>query len=168
MTRYIVDFQGLRIENKSSYIIRELTIVDIDTDCVIHFQPKPPFDFSYLTDAEKRCYNWLYMAYHQIDWNDGNIDYSTAMNIFRRKIRDNGNIIYIKGSDRATFLRTLTSAAVIDLDELHCPQANSNSLRNLHIPLCHYPAHATHQSTAICSLYRAIKYKVWFKKTNEN
>ena len=168
MSKYIIDFQGFHCEN-DSYIIKELTIIDLDRDYVLHHLVLPPFDVSLLNEKEQKQVYWLQKYYHKINWNDGQLEYNQLFATLRNAVKD-ASVIYVKGSERASFLRKVTSKFVIDLDKLDCPRA-------CHLPLpkiskmmeCCYKTHSFDcQDSGICSLERALKYKFWLRNFFDN
>ena len=120
-SEYIIDLQGFRHDHYS--IIRELTIVDIDSHNVVHSLAKPPFDKAILSSAEQKNVCWLERNHHKIQWGDGTCEYSEVFAGLRRAIRD-AHTFYVKGSEKALFIRNVTGKFTLDLDLLGCPRAN--------------------------------------------
>lgn len=163
-SKYIVDFQGFSYEK--SFIIKELAIVDVDDeDQTWHYMVLPPFDLSFLSEEELKKVHWLQKHHHKIEWNDGFLEYHELFPILRHIFKDVG-VLYVKGSERAEFLRKITGNYVVDLDELECPRASSLPTPEITKTLtCSYKTHSPEEKdSGICSLLHALKYKIWLKK----
>ena len=168
MSRYIIDFQGFNCEY-NSYIIKELTITDLYGDLVLHYLFLPPFDISLLGEKELKRVHWLQQNHHKIDWNDGLFEYSSAFSVLREAIKD-AHYLYIKGSERASFLRKITSKLVIDLDYYNCPRASCLPLPpTVNINPCYCKTHVLGDSeSGVCSLVQALKFKLWLRDLFDN
>lgn len=171
MSKYIIDIQGFNGDD-NSFIIKELTIADLYGDRILHYLVLPPFDISFLTEKEKKYVSWLQKFHHKIQWNDGQLEYNQVFSILREAVRD-ADILYIKGSERAAFLRRITSKYVIDLDLLDCPRASCLPMPEVaNTVSCNYKSHAINtygtEQNGICSLVQALKFKLWLRNLFES
>ena len=145
--------------------------MDVDTEKIIHCLAKPPFSSDLLTENESKCVDFLQLHYHKIHWDAGTMDYHEMFSIIRNTIRD-ARIIYVKGSERTSFLRKTTSKFVIDLDQMECPKAKNLPDSHLHEKvLCSYPTHERSipaKGRGICSLDQALKFTRWIRDLGED
>ena len=100
-----------------TFIIKELTIVDLYGQDVYHFLVKPPFDKTVLSDDEQKSVWWLENFHHKIHWDDGMFEYDEFF-VDLRKITREADILYVKGREKALFLESVTGKFTIDLDNL--------------------------------------------------
>lgn len=163
----IFDFQGFNLDD-GSFILKEITIVDIYADKILHYLILPPFDINFLSDKELRRVLFLQNYHHKISWVDGLLEYGEIFHIIRKAVRD-ADILYVKGSERAAFLRKITGKLVIDLDQLECPKASClpDIAGNV---TCHYKTHSRvdgendgNGGGGVCSLVQALKFKSWLR-----
>ena len=159
MAKYVIDVQGYSVEK--SFLIKELSIVNLDSENVLHFLVKPPFNRKLLSYDDQRCVSRLQYNYHKISWDDGVFDYSEVlMNLLRAT--QNARVIYVKGMEKAAIIRKLTGKFTIDLDELHCPRAiYLPTPRLVNVLTCSYYSHSSSDANCKCSLLQALKYKEW-------
>lgn len=154
---FIIDVQGY--SHDRSFIIKELTIIQLYSENVHHFLVKPPFDKAILPSDEQKSILWLENFHHKIKWEDGSHEYGEVFSDLRKTIRD-ADIIYVKGSEKALFIQSITGKFTIDLDKLHCPKANQLPIPKLWSKLtCSYYNHST--CDVKCSLLQALKFKEW-------
>ena len=121
MAKYVIDVQGFAIEN--SFIIKELSIVSLNSQNVFHFLAEPPFNKEILTNDEHEQVSWLQNHHHLIKWEDGVLEYFEIFENLREAIRD-ADVLYAKGREKATFIQKATGEFTIDLDQLDCPRAD--------------------------------------------
>ena len=101
MARYVIDFQAFSIEK--SFILKELTLAKLNSECVHHFLVKPPFDKGILSNSEFRQVSWLMKNYHMIDWDNNVFEYSDIFEnrriyIVRERFRE--SLIHWKGHEQ--------------------------------------------------------------------
>jgi len=157
MIKYVIDFQGF--SHNRSYILKELTITDLDAQNVLHFMAKPPFDKDILSDVEKNNVLWLENHHHKIKWEDGVFEYSEVFANLREAIR-NADILFVKGGEKCQFIRQVTGKTTIDLNDLDCPRACALPTPLLWSTLCcSYYAHSSLETP--CSLLQALKFNEW-------
>ena len=154
MSRFVIDFQAYNYDR--SYIIKELCIINLDTNHVLHFLARPPFDRSVLSSDEEKRVSWLENYFHKIKWEDGADEYSDVFASLRQCVR-NAKILYVKGRERALFIQHVTGKFTMDLDQLDCPPASSLPALN---SCCHYYTHSNSPHSK-CALYQALKFKDW-------
>lgn len=109
----IIDVQGFKTE-KDIFLPKELAI--FDGVKLGHYVFKPPFQFHCLPESIQKEVKWLMKNHHCIKWNVG----CTPLFEFRNIIQNIGkdvNVIYVKGREKANFLRRFTKVPIIELDE---------------------------------------------------
>ena len=157
MSKYIIDLQGF--SHNQSYIVKELTVIDLYSQNVSHFLVKPPFDKSILSDGEQKSVSWLENYHHKIAWEDGMFDYDEVFADLRKIIRD-ADIIYVKGCEKTLFIRKITGKFTVDLDKLDCPGACMLPIPQLWRTVgCNYHNHSNYDG--VCSLFQAMKFREW-------
>lgn len=109
----IIDVQGFKTENKK-FLPKELAI--FDGVRLNHYVFKPPFQFRCLPVSLQREANWLMKNHHCIDWNEGYTPLFQFRNIVKN-ISNRGTVVYVKGKEKADFIRKFSSVPVIELDE---------------------------------------------------
>ena len=79
----------------------------------------------------------------------------------REFLNNDETIFYVKGHNKAEYLKTLTKNKVVDLDYYKCPKYDKIDYE-LKKKYCRF---ITHSSTHInCSVNKVLKLAYWFKK----
>lgn len=171
---YVVDFQAFKNNVNNKFILKELAIVALNSDVVVHCIIKPPTSYSSLdTEMQKRV-DYLTAQYHGLKWDDGFINFPDAINLLRYTV-NGAALVYIKGSERAKYLSKLLphEIYVVDLDRIGCPRAYDwppSPADELELMLdCPYHQHQYCQSKQVhelvfhCALRMALTYRDWVK-----
>lgn len=113
MKSVVVDVQFFKVGAKQ-LVPKELAT--FDGEYISHYLFKPPFTFNCLTEEYQNEANWLMNQHHCILWESGFVPVYQLKNI----ITDLGNaydVFYVKGTEKATFLKQYTKKPVLELDE---------------------------------------------------
>lgn len=121
----IIEFQAFR-GNLNEFIVKELFMYDINTNTSKYFLFKAPYRFSKLTNKFFRVNNWLINHFHKITWNEGFIEYNKLNDILNSYCKKY-ETIYTTGNEKCQFLRSYTSANVIDIN---IPKTNELLVRS--------------------------------------
>lgn len=158
---FILDFQAFKDE-KNRYIVKEIAILAVRTDELGHCLIKPPFAASKLYGDKKASIDYLTDVYHGIIWEDGYMNFTDTVSMLKDMTR-NAKHLYIKGSERAKFIRKLLGKTTIDFDTLNCPRTKYLSSEAAS-PDCFYYRHSpsSHTYFEACSLRRVYKLKKWY------
>lgn len=164
---FIVDFQAFK-DQKNRYILKELAILAVQSDEVAHCLIKPPYAACKLPGGKRASIDYLTEKHHGIIWEDGYTNFTDAVALLKDVTR-HAKYLYIKGSERAKFLKLLTGKDTIDFDTLSCPKAKYLS-NNSVAPDCFYYRHAPkyHCYFEACSLRRVYKIKKWYLEYLQN
>lgn len=136
MTFVVLDVQGFKISEKR-FVPKELAIYD--GVHVSHYVFKPPFPFHHLPEKFKSQAVWLTTNHHCLNWSEGFTPHFLFPQILQRLTQDVDHV-YVKGCEKAAFIRNSTSKPVIEFDE-------QPSLRPMN-PACFYH----NKLSAICAL----------------
>lgn len=109
----VIDVQGFKIE-KNKFIVKEFAAFDGEKIC--HYVFKPPFPYDMLPHDLKKQAHWLMKHHHCINWNDGFTPLHKFGNILAKLTQSVSNI-YIKGAEKADYIRQFTSKPVYELEE---------------------------------------------------
>lgn len=119
---FVLDFQGFKSE-RNEFIVKELALISTGGGLYELQLFQPPCEFNKLTEDVKKQVVWLEKQHHGLFWGSGFRDYSELKDMFK-----NVNIcgtVYVKGSEKKKFVKTLLSAfnvEIIDLDDMGCPK----------------------------------------------
>ena len=108
----IFEFQSF-IGNSNEFIVKELCIVDIDTNIMAYFLFKPPYSFKRLSGKAVRTNKWLIKNYHHISCNEGFINYTELDNIVKHYC-SKYSLIYTTGCKKANWIQQYTTTTVIN------------------------------------------------------
>lgn len=109
----IVDIQLFKVDDEQ-YIIKELAV--IQNKKIAHFIFKPPYPFENLALKYKKQAKWLMRYHHCIKWNEGEIEFEQFKNILN-KCTSNAETIYVKGREKAAYLRKVLDKKIVELPE---------------------------------------------------
>lgn len=160
---FVIDFQAFK-DGKNEFILKEIAIVAIHVNQIVHVMVLPPYPLKTLPPAKQREADWLTKRYHGIQWFSGYISHELAVSLLRA-IVTRATTLFIKGSERKRFLKHLLPIKkIVDLDSLHCPKAEM-LLRVQDAPICFYSPHWKQPGSPsyACALDRAYKFKRWFQ-----
>lgn len=144
----IVDIQGLVAAADHSFLVKEMTAVDLDSMSLAHWVFKHPNN---VADDKKTTY-WLKKYMHGLDTEIGDVEYAELpkiMSLLRCET------IYVKGVQKKQVLQQyLPGQRVIEIEE-ECPP-----LRKLCVEF--QPRCIRHMNNyEVCSLYKAMCLKQW-------
>lgn len=108
-----VDVQGFKT-NGNLFLPKELAVYD--GDHISHYVFEPPFPFPQLDPDFRQQAMWLMLNHHCIDWEKG----ATPLHAFPdiiKQLTQNADIIYVKGLEKANFIRRYVTAPVQELEE---------------------------------------------------
>lgn len=109
----IIDVQTFRTQN-NKLIVKEFGAFDGSRVC--HYVFKPPFAFDRLPVEYQKQANWLMAHHHAINWNDGFTHHFLFPQIINHITRDFKEV-YVKGKEKADFVRTFVKIPVLELPE---------------------------------------------------
>lgn len=161
MERYVIDFQAFKDDN-NKYILKELAILSIDRTTIMHCLILSPYHFSQLSVEAQTAAKYLVKNHHKIKWTDGFITFRQALTMLKSMLNEYDEL-YVKGSERKTFIEQLLKIKTFNLDDFDCPKIkllNEPSYQ----PECFYKRHSNKNAnySEICSLRYVYKLKSWF------
>lgn len=159
MVSYIVDFQAFK-DLYNTFILKELVIVSLETDQVVHCLVKSPVYYHNLHPELRRRCDYLSKNYHKIRWGDGYVEFSDAIRLLRKTTQGSAKI-YVKGSERVKYISDILGRKVLDLDKIGCPKAVDWTLQIAR--QCPYFRHSNLPVQVHCSFKNALTYKDWFQ-----
>lgn len=123
MTTFI-DLQGFMGNNKT-FILKELAIID-NNNCSIpnSYLFKSPYSYAALGEKYKKQAYWIYKNYHGLSWYAGCIEYSEVSR-FIIHLLQNSHCIFVKGYEKALWLKQFCGVDVINIETLNCPNLYS-------------------------------------------
>lgn len=80
----------------------------------------PPCGVAELNACDRRTKNWIEKHHHRTPWHCGRIDYSSRHEVIHRAV-DGVSKIFVKGGQKADWLRPYVNCFVIDLHIFKCP-----------------------------------------------
>ena len=133
----VIDFSAFVGDNKK-VIIKELSILDLESKCVQHciFKPpllQPPSQVRLQHDCgdwQQGAHNrWLTKHYHGLGFSTGSADYESLTNTLHEICR-NIKLLYAASSEKAKVLENIlnNSRVVFSLESLGCPPLSSDLL----------------------------------------
>jgi len=114
-----VDFQAFK-NLRNEFILKEVTIIDIDKRRDNHFLIRPPQPYNQLPNKLKKRVDFLTNNIHGLEWDSGMIGFRNAITLIKGILKD-ASKIYIKGSERVNYFKKLLSGkenCIIDLDPI--------------------------------------------------
>lgn len=163
MATFVIDFQAFK-SLKNEFILKELSIVSVQTNHMIHCLIKPKTPFSTLPKKLQHSINYLTQNIHGIYWEDGYMDEKDAIRLMKDTVKD-AVAIYCKGSERVNWLKKTLGMFVIDLDLLSSPKSNKYYPDQFQLFLkCSYISHRRNNRHK-CALQSALKYREWMLRS---
>lgn len=154
----IIEFQAFR-DNKNKFIIKELVILDLNTNVPYSFVFKPPYNVKQCNLKSGRTNKWLSRNYHCINWLEGDVEYSELNSIMGRFCK-NFHIIYTTGNEKAAWISKYTTKPVV---QLHFSKVNNSNSYEHVLPLCLNVSNPKHK-VANCSLAKVYNLVLQLKK----
>lgn len=111
---YVVDIQGFHAPN---FLPKEICVVAVHSSFTWHRMIRPPICYNRLSSRMKKQVDFVTRNIHGLHWNLGYTSESDALTELKEIIQGAAKV-YIKGSERATYLKKLInySVPVVDLD----------------------------------------------------
>lgn len=154
MRAAVVDFQGYLTSN-NTYIVKELTVVDVDNPSAIgHWVFKPPPEEG---NSNLPTNIWLYHNLIGINWNAGNTEYADLSKLVLDATKT-VTILYAKGLEKSIFLEKLIGKEVFNLQNFGCPSLKR--LQSMEFTKCTYHCGKKYN----CSLKFANALNNWISK----
>lgn len=153
MSSAIIDIQ-CTVGKNSKYMIKEMSIVDIETWSIGHWIFKHTRD----TQDEKslNVNRWLETHYHEIPLEYGDIQYDEICRILNSF---NFKCIYIKGEQKKNIIKEFVQhTSIINLEEMSCPRLNQLCIEDT-MPCCIYHMKLNHKQ---CTLHKVFTLRKWF------
>lgn len=110
----IIDLQGFST-GKGRFTPKELASYD-NFHQVSHYVFAPPFKYSFLPKKYMRQVDWVTDNHHCINWTAGFVARREFANIVDYLTR-NVDSVFVKGREKAEYLRRFTNKEVIELEE---------------------------------------------------
>lgn len=153
----IVDIQCV-IDAHSKYIIKEMSLVDVDSCSCQHWIFKSP---PAMQNAKSRSVNkWLHRNYHRLSLNCGDVEYAEIERILKSL---DFACIYVKGDDKRRIIENyVPNVEVIDMHELDCPRLNQlhdSKSTSSQKTRCLYHKNLDFKH---CTFYNVLNLKKWF------
>lgn len=158
----IIDIQGFR-DAFDKFIPKEVAVVAINASFVGHWIMISPYPFGELPEKTRRENNWLSRNYHGLEWFDGEADpkyFTRQLQEIVRTVR----CIYVRGSEKARYLRNLLCRNVYNLEEVSPPFKNLSDVSEGG-RRCAYHGFRTGMKF-VCALQNAYKLKRWLVAQN--
>ena len=113
-----MDFQAFKL-NATEFAVKELAIL-APGGSTSHFVFKAPCNWGDLP-LSQRCENvWLTHNHLKIRWDDGDTPYEEIENVLRSNLSSASAVVYVKGEQKAKWLRRYIEHVVKEIDE-KCP-----------------------------------------------
>ena len=130
--KVVIDVQGFKTKN-NKFIPKELAAYNGSQ--ISHFIFKQPFKLDLLPWDVQRQVLWLTKNHHCIDWTEGFTSLHNFSNIIK-KLTSNVDCVFVKGKEKADFIRKHSVRPVFELEEDPCIKpAKANCFYHLN-PLC--------------------------------
>lgn len=122
----IIEIQAFR-GNKNEFLIKELVIMDLETNVVVYFLFKPPFSFKRLNSKAYKTNKWLIKNYHFINWNEGFTNYKEIDNIMYHYCQQY-TTAYTSGFEKSQWIQQYMNGQVIHFPIQMQPTNNQDSV----------------------------------------
>lgn len=157
----IIDIQFC-IDIQKRVVPKEVAIASVKENFLTHWIVAPPCSVQKLSSETRLQNNWLYKNKHGIVWQDGDISVSKLKKNLQI-ILENVDKIYVRGKDKAEFMRNLTTNEIINLeDDESCPSFQNLTWLNTY---CLYHAIKSCPQTLSCALNNVARIRYWMSKT---
>jgi hypothetical protein len=158
----VIDIQGFR-DADEKFLPKEIAVVAIDAAIVDHWIIMPPCPFGELPEKVRRQNTWLTRNYHGIEWFDGEAN-SKYFTLRLREIIRYSRHIYVRGNEKAYYLRNLLSREIYNLEDI------SPAFKNLTAEgeCGQYCTHHGFRKIFHCALHNACKLKRWLLEQNNS
>lgn len=113
MKLVVLDVQGFNTSQKQ-FVPKELAVYDGVR--ISHYIFKPPFPLHHLPEEFKKQALWLNNNHHCMNWSEGFTPHFLFPQIIRQLTQD-VDYVYVKGHEKAAFIRIYISKPVIEFEE---------------------------------------------------
>lgn len=159
----IVDMQGF-VDNNDRFLPKEVAVVSLDDrESIAHWVVLPSIPIQHLSAEAKAKYRWLSSHHHGITWGAGSIEYFRVV-LELQKMADQANLIYVRGCEKAEFLKKYIQTKIIDLE------LNKGNMPFTKMPKVRkscYFHRMQRNSNLSCALTNALKIKQWMLEGSE-
>lgn len=151
-------------DSKDRVVPKEVAIVALHKEFTAHWIVSPICKSWKLRRDIRKQNNWLTVNHHGLDWYDVGVSLSTL----HKKLKDifkTTDKIYVRGKEKAEYLRRLTTREIIDLEEdVNCPP-----FVKLTWTECYCFEHAVKQNYLrySCALHNSFQLKHWLNNRTE-
>lgn len=158
----VIDIQGF-CDADEKFLPKEVAVVAIDAPIVDHWIMMPPHPFAELPEKVRRQNTWLTRNYHGIEWFDGEAN-PKYFALHLREIIRHSRHIYVRGSEKAHYMRNLLSREIYNLEGISPAFKNLTSEEECG----QYCAHHGFRKIFHCALHNAYKLKRWLLEQNNS
>jgi hypothetical protein len=144
----IIEFQGFCF-SENNFVPKEICVLGENVQ--LHFIINSPKKFLQLNNKERCIVNWNEKNYHGLLWECGEIEWDECVRIIAEICADEA-VFYVKGLEKAKFLRNTFGKNCIDVSSLGCP-----NIRDFRDCCEHHTI-----KRARCALKTAEFIKSWF------
>lgn len=161
MSTAILDVQCV-LAADSSYLIKEMSVVDVDGGSCQHWIFKTPHK---MQNPKSRSVNkWLCRNYHRLSLDSGDVEYAEIEGILKSL---DFTCVYVKGEQKQKIIENyIPDVEVIDMQELGCPPlyqlrdgCNTKSPSSSQSTRCLYHKNFDFKH---CTFYNVLNLKKWF------
>lgn len=161
----VMDIQCFK-GNENSLIIKEVTIIDVETsNLLLHHIVCPPFSRLSLSPAKLRESLWLTNYFHGLEWSQGDIPYHSMLDKIKVCL-SNTSTVYVKGLQKQEFLQNIVPlhCKVQDLESMGCQSLGSlTDLFDIDLVRCKHHKTSDHR----CALSVALALRKWYVLTQK-
>lgn len=117
MEAAVIDFQAFMGIGPSRFIVKEVSVMDLDTLAEQSFLFKPPRE---IPKERSPCDIWLKKHHHHLEWSQGDIEYFMLEDVLFKSTKK-FRFLFAKGIEKCDFLEGLLRKYVYDLEVFGCP-----------------------------------------------
>src|SRR6266576_1854459 len=157
MSCYVVDIQGFN-NLKNEFIMKEISIISIQTGVLFHILVKPSVNFNDLCPLLQSRVNYITKHIHRLCWNGGDLTEEQAIK-FLHTFTNQATVVYMKGNEYVAFLKKILANKVPVVD-LNIFKMNKEEFKEIVVP-CPYQ----HYNPSLnCAIQKAVAYHRWLLK----
>lgn len=116
-------------DNQMKYVVKELSIYDLNTYALQHWIFKPPEKLVIHVKKARQANFWVSKNLHQIPWHGGDVNYSELDKILDF-IASSFDVVYVKGRQKVDYLKekitsdvsTSVTTNVKNVEDEGCPK----------------------------------------------
>lgn len=122
-TRAVVLDINCFFNNYMRYVVKEMSIYDLNHHSSQHWIFKPPQGYTIVNAKAQRTNEWLTRNNHGISWEQGDVSYIELSRILEH-IASSYNIVYVKGQQKIDFIQRqiFASPEFVNLECMGCPK----------------------------------------------